>query len=202
MHPGCMGDKKAAVEPGHAASAQPEALADQRERKADEREREADRREAALTRRQQETDERERALQERARRLGADFLTLEQRTLAAIKRSRALLALSEQRLDRREPAVKQVAAGRDRHQAEVAASEREQAARLPDPSKRIERAKVLRKWALATFEAFAANEEEIARIHEELAARRPERRDEYQCVAEQARAAARRARAVLRAFTA
>ena len=70
----------------------------------------------------------------------------------------------------------------------------------PDPSEAIERAKVLREQALAAMEALAANEDQIAHIHEELAASRPKRRDEYQRTAEQARTAARRAREIVRKF--
>ena len=58
---------------------------------------------------------------------------------------------------------------------------------LPDPSEAIERARVLRGKAIAAVEALAANEDQIARIHEELAASLPERRGEYQRTAEQAR---------------
>ncbi len=182
-----------------------EAVADERERQADQREREADRREAALTERQREIDERERELDRRGRVLGEAVETLAQRTLETIERSRALLALSGQRLNRQEAAVMRVEAHRERHQAEIdrgaAEGERVRAAALPDPGKAIERAKALRKQALAAMEAFAANEEEIARVHEQLAARRPERRDEFRHTAELARTMARRARDLLGAFT-
>jgi hypothetical protein len=52
------------------------------------------------------------------------------------------------------------------------------------------------------MESLAANEDEVARLHEELAATRPERRGEYQRTAEQARATARKARELVRKFTA
>jgi hypothetical protein len=71
----------------------------------------------------------------------------------------------------------------------------------PDPSEAIERAKVLREQAMAALEALAVNEDQIAHVHEGLAASRPERRDEYRRTAEQARTAARRAREVVRKFT-
>jgi hypothetical protein len=183
-----------------------EALADQRERRADEREREADRREAALNERQQEIDERERELDERGRELGAVVETLHQRALETVERSRALLALSGQRLNRHEAAVKRAEGYRERQQAELsrtlAESKRGHAAALPDPSEAIERARVLRAQATAAMESLAAREDEIARIFEELASRRPARRDEYRRTAEQARTGARRAREVLRKFTA
>jgi hypothetical protein len=183
-----------------------EALADQRERKGDEREREADRREAALNQRQREIDERERELDEHRRALGEAVESLEQRALETVERSRALLALSGQRVGRHTAAVKRVQAHRERQQAElgraVAEIRREHAAVLPDPSEAIKRARVLREQAIGAMEALAANEDQIARIHEELAASLPERRGEYQRTAEQARAGARRARELVRKFTA
>ena len=78
--------------------------------------------------------------------------------------------------------------------------EGKKAAVLPDPSKAIERAEALRKRARTAMEALAGNEEEIARVHEQLAARRPERRDEYRRIAEQARTRARKTREDLDTF--
>jgi hypothetical protein len=223
VHPGSMESRKAA-EPRNTASAEHEALAarertaderermagereaaaDERERKADQRERDADRREAVLTQRQQEIDERERELDRRRRALGEAVETLEQRTLETIERSRALLALSGQRLNRAEASVMRTQARRERHQADIdraaAETEREWVAMLPDPGESIERAKTLRKKVLAAMEAFAANEDEAARVHEQLAAMRPEHRGEYRRTAERARTVARRARQVLGTF--
>jgi hypothetical protein len=182
-----------------------ERLADEREHLADEREREAGRRETALIERQREADERKRELDERGRVLSSVAETLEKRTLETIERSRALLALSEQRLNRQEAAVRREQARRERQQREIdrasAESERGLAARLPDPGKPIEQAEALRKRTRAAIEAFAATEDEIARIHEELAASCPDRRSEYRRTAEQARKAARHARETLRTFT-
>jgi hypothetical protein len=53
---------------------------------------------------------------------------------------------------------------------------------------------------VAAMEAFAATEEEVARILEELASRQPEHRDEYRRTAEQAPTNAGRAHRALRAF--
>jgi len=61
---------------------------------------------------------------------------------------------------------------------------------------------VLREQAVAAMEALAVREDEIARIFEELAVGRPARRDEYRHAAERARAGARRAREVVRKFSA
>jgi hypothetical protein len=130
---------------------------------------------------------------------------LEQRALETVERSRASLALSGQRVDRHEAAVRRAQAYRERRQAElgraVAEVEREHAAVRPDPSEAVERARVLGEQAMAAMEALADNEDQIAHIHEGLAARRPERRDEYRRTAEQARTAARRAREIVRRFT-
>ena len=191
---------------------QREAMADERERKAnerealaDERERKADRREAEADRRQREADEREQDLDDRGQALDLAVDTLQQRTLETIERSRALLTVSADRLNRQEAAVGRAQARRGRHQAEAerasAESERDLAAWQPDPSKQPERAEALRKQAVAAIEAFAMTEEEIARIHEELAASRPSRRGEFQRTAEQARVTARRAREIVHSFT-
>jgi hypothetical protein len=126
--------------------------------------------------------------------------------LETVERSRALLALSGQRANRHEAAVKRAEACRERQQAELtrtlAESKREHAAALPDPSEAVERARVLREQAATAMESLAAREDEVARIYEELASRRPAHRDEYRRTAEQARAGARRAREVVRKFTA
>ena len=95
--------------------------------------------------------------------------------------------------------------GLGRQQAQIgrvsAKSERKLAAQLLDPSELADRAAALRKQALAAIEAFAATEEEVARTHEDLATRNPERRDEFHRTAEQARTTAHNAREVLRFLT-
>jgi multidrug resistance efflux pump len=116
-----------------------------------------------------------------------------------------LLALGAQRLNREEAAVRRAEARRERQQAEIdrasAETERGLAAWLPDPIQQVKRAEELRQQAFTAIEALARTEDEIARIHEELAASRPGRRDEYRRTAEQARQTARRAREALRSFT-
>lgn len=108
-----------------------------------------------------------------------------------------MLALSGERLNRQEVALMRGDARRERHQAEIdrvsAESEREQAAVLPDPGRAIEAGR-------AAMEALAAREDEIADVHELLAARRPEQRDEYRRTAEQARMRAHKVREDLRTF--
>ena len=183
-----------------------ERAADQREARADERERLADQRERAADQREAELDERERELVERSQHLSTAIDDLETRALEAIERSRALLARSGKRLDRREETMRRQQARRERQQAEIerasAETERDLATWLPDPAPAIERSKKLRQQTLTAIEAFAANEEQIARLHDELAASQPNHRDEYRRVAEQARGTARRAREILRSATA
>ncbi len=125
--------------------------------------------------------------------------------LASIQRSRALLARSAQRLDRQEAGLRRAAEDRERQQAEInresADAERRLVSALPDPSKAVERAKEVRTRARNAVEAFAAAQEEIARINQQLAARLPDHRDEYQRIAKQARETARKARDVLPVLT-
>jgi hypothetical protein len=58
----------------------------------------------------------------------------------------------------------------------------------------------LRQQTLAILEALAACEEEVARVHENLAASHPGRRNDFLRVAEQARTAAHKARETFRSF--
>jgi len=182
-----------------------EAVANERQRMADGRERKADGREAELNERQRQLDERERQLDERAHRLGVAVDDLQRRVLASIERSRTLLARSGERLDRQEAALTRATEEQERQQAEVdresAEAERHLVSGLPDPSETVERAENFRTRARSSVEAFASAQEEIARINEQLAARLPDRRDEYKRTAEQAREAARKARDVLTALT-
>jgi hypothetical protein len=224
VHAGSMESAKAAGERGDETSAQRQAMADrehaaddrehaaddrehaanEREHGADEREREADRRETALTERQRQIDERERELDERGQVLGGAVHSAEQRALETVERSRELLALSGPRVSRHEAAVRRTQQRQARKQAglgrAVAEIKRDHAAVLPDPGEAIERAKALRQQALAAMEAFAATEEDIACAYEQLAGRRPDHRDDYRHIAEQARTSARKAREALRRF--
>jgi hypothetical protein len=113
--------------------------------------------------------------------------------------------LSGQRLSRHEAAVRRVQERRERERAElgraVAESKRERAAALPDPYDAIARAAALREQGLTVMEALAVVEDQLARTHKEMAARSPERRDEYRRTAEQARTSARRACEVVRKFS-
>ena len=157
----------------------------------------ADDRESPAGAREQEQDA-------RARAFGAAFEALEQRTRATIERSRTLLAASSRRHGRKEAAAEEPERlpGRDRAEAGWPATENAQpAARLPGPGGPVERARALRSQALAAIAAFAATEEEIARIHDELAAHHPGRRDEHHEIAGHARAAARKAQEIMRDFS-
>ena len=183
MHPRTMG---VSPEPAQATS---EAPAEQKLA--------VDEREAELDERQHQLDERERRLDERAQRNGAAVDDLQQRVLASIERSRALLVRSAQRLDRQEAGLRRTANHGERRQAEIkresAGTERRLVYAMPDSSKAVDRARETRTRARKAVEAFAAAQEEIARINEQLAARLPDHRDEYQRIAEQARETARKA---------
>jgi hypothetical protein len=117
-----------------------------------------------------------------------------------------LLALSGQRVSRHEAAVKRAQAQHQRQHATIKGRWRKAYGNTRPCcltlGKAIERARALREQAPAAMEALAANEEALARLHEQLAARNPERRDEYQRTAEQARTSARKARQIVRTFTA
>jgi hypothetical protein len=130
--------------------------------------------------------------------------TLEERSMERIERSRALLALSDKRLSREDAELRRRLARQGRQQAEVerasAESERTQAGAIAEPTVLAERARRLRQQTLETLAALAANEEEVARVHEDLASRHPEGREDFLRVAEQARMAAKRAREVSRNF--
>jgi len=130
--------------------------------------------------------------------------TLEQRSLERIERSRVLLTLSGARLTREEAELRRKLARQGRQQAAVdrasAESRRKQGAARPEPAALAERSRLLRQQSLATLAALAANEEEVARVHEDLAARHPAGREEYLRIAEHARTAARRTRETLRSF--
>ncbi len=60
----------------------------------------------------------------------------------------------------------------------------------------------MRNRASAAIAAFAGTEEKIASVHEDLAARHPEHRDEYLRVALEARARARKASEMARTLSA
>jgi hypothetical protein len=130
--------------------------------------------------------------------------TLEQRSLERIERSRVLLTLSEARLTREEAELRRKLARQGRQQAAVdrasAESQRKQGAGHPEPADLAKRSRLLRQQSLVTLEALAASEEEVARVHEDLAARHPAHREDYLRVAAKARTAARRTRGTLRSF--
>jgi hypothetical protein len=174
-----------------------ENLADERETLADDREREANRRETEQTDRQLKLDERDQDVRIAVR-------DLNDRMLEAIASSRELLALSELRLAREEAGVRRAVSRRDRDQAEInraaAQSGRELAASLPDPNPLTERNAVLRQQARTALEALAACEDEVARMHEQCAARVPSAKDSQLDLAAKARAVARNAREIIRSF--
>ncbi len=200
VHARTMDGEKAAAKAGQRAPVQ--RAADEREQKANERERAADEREQKADERKQKADERKRA---RELTLGLDAEAEEQHTLESIDRARDLLALSAERINRQEARMQRARARRAREQEEInresAEGARGLAALQRDPTAAIQRSEALRRQARKAIENFAASEDRIARIHDELAASDPDRREEYQRIAEKAREGARRARETLRKFT-
>jgi hypothetical protein len=184
------------------AADQRQGLADERDRQADEREREASRREAQADERDHRADEREWSLDETARKIGQPPDAREQSHLEAIARARGLLALSGQRLDRQQEGAARARALQDRQHAAAdrasVAAEQDLAAWLPDPGTLIERGEAQRQRAVTAVQAFAGIQDQVARLHEELAARHPARREEYRRTAEEARKMAHKARGFLR----
>lgn len=178
-------------------------LADEREALADEREALADERERLTDERERETDERELSLDELARRFGARVVTLEERTLEHLDRSRVLLAAQAQRLDRQEAEVGRARALRERRQHSTIRAMASEQWELPGPdsSDPVEQAEVLTHLARAALTAFAQTAEEIARRHDEAAASGAGRRDEHRRRAERVREAIRRAAEIMREFS-
>jgi hypothetical protein len=144
---------------------------------------------------------REHELDKRGQSLGSGAVTLEQRGLETIER----LALSRSASTARKPGPrgpKRAASGsKPRSTGPLRKANGAWEARLRDPGRLAKRAGELRTQALTAIEALARTEEEIARIHEELGAGRPGRRDEYRRTAGQARQTTRQAREVWRVFT-
>lgn len=204
-HERAAGERHARANDRERQADEREALADRREHIANQREALADERERAADRREVAQNERQRQLDERARAPGWAMAGVEQRVLGTIERSRAFLALRTERVDRQNAAVKRSQAHDERQQAAVeraaARRERHLAGWQPDPSDLSKRAKVLRADVRAAIQAVAASEDEVARVHDELAATNPEHHGEYQQAADRARMTARHARDILHTFT-
>jgi hypothetical protein len=129
---------------------------------------------------------------------------MERQAEATIARSRTLVAAARQHLSRRE-AAEPPEQGRRRQQAEIdraaADAARSRALWLGAPTGQIERAHALRDRSVAAIEALAASEDEIARLHDVLAAASPHHRDENLRIAAHACNGARKAREIVRSFT-
>ncbi len=172
---------------------QREGLADDREALANERESQADDREALANERESQANLREKRLDERELSLS----DLQRQLASTIRRTRALLAADRQRRDPLQAAGADLAAEQAEAIDELADSER-LAARLISVRQQMERSKMLRRQAAAMIEAMAAAEERIARQHDHMAAVSARHADKYRRFADDARAAAQRARAILR----
>jgi hypothetical protein len=115
--------------------------------------------------------------------------------MGSIERARATLAATQRRLDRSEAALKRSAEWVARDQAAVdrAVMRAEQELRRlsPVPGELMELAAVLRQQIAVAAADLARTEEELARLHGELAVRDPSLSGEHLRAAEEARAAAR-----------
>lgn len=181
-------------------------LANERQRKADERDVRADERDRKADERDALANERERGLDERFRKLRREVELQEQRALELIEWSRELRAVRRERLPPQQARVQQRQEREVRQQAQADA-DRASAVTKPTPTRRpsgasqlAERALKMRSQAVRALEAFVVTEEEVARVHEDLAAKHPERHDEFLHRAEEARRSAQRAHEVLRNF--
>lgn len=134
-----------------------EAIADRRERRADEREQDADQRERALDermaaahqrdfsadQRHRDLDEQERLVDARAQEHNVPTATTQARVVAAIQRSREMVALAQARLHESEAALRRVQIKRDRDQERID----RQSAGAERTTKKIERKQVqARVW--------------------------------------------------------
>ncbi|MGE5287175.1 MAG: hypothetical protein ACM3ML_08245 [Micromonosporaceae bacterium] len=177
----------------------------QREQWADERDALADEREAVAIQRDGEADLREKGLDERERSQADSVEALQQRLLETIGHARALLAADRNLHDRQQtPGARSAErAGREHLASGRAPAPGEHlAADRPELSQQLEWAAALRKQAAAALAALAGTEEKIARFHDQLAAQRPARADQYRRIAEQARAQAARAHEMVQRFNA
>jgi hypothetical protein len=116
-----------------------------------------------------------------------------------------LLALSAERLDRQEATARREQVSRQRDQAEIdratAEAQRAMADLPPDPSRSIQQARVNLERAVRVLTDLADSRDAACHAYEELAALTPGRREEYQAAADSERAAASKAREILRTLT-
>ncbi|MGE5289996.1 MAG: hypothetical protein ACM3ML_22985 [Micromonosporaceae bacterium] len=165
----------------------------------------ADEREAVAIQRDGEADLREKGLDERERSQADSVEGLQQRLLETIGHARALLAADRNRRDRQQPAAARSAerAGREHLASGRAPPPSEHlAADRRELSQQLEWGAALRQQAATALAAVADTEEKVARFHDQLAAQRPGRADQYRRVAEQARAHAARAHEMVQRFKA
>ena len=133
-------------------------------------------------------------------------MTIEERAREAIQRGRTRLAASAAHLDRSKAALSRTSARnhpqQDEIQRAIADSERQRNRAMaapagdPDPDSANERLVGLRQQLADKARKLAAAEDETARLHEDIAAHRPDKTVEARHIAGQARAAAQRAREI------
>ncbi len=210
VHHGDMGSEaETSRGPAATSPSEREALADVRDRKADQPETLAGKLERRLDERERRLDERERRLDERERRLDERTRAIKilvkriEESLDLIEDSRAPLTASGESSDRHVAAVKRAGGRGKQEQAVTGAAAGNKPDRVAAPADLrvpIERAIALRKQIRATLAALVATEEEVALVHDKIAAGRPDNTDRYWLTAAQARTRARQLRGIERHF--
>ncbi len=196
VHHGDMGSE-AETSRGPAATSPSE-----REAWADVRDRNADQPTTLAGKRERRLDERERRLDERTRAIKILVKRIEE-SLDLIEDSRAPLTASGESSDRHVAAVKRAGGRGKQEQAVTGAAAGNKPDRVAAPADLrvpIERAIALRKQIRATLAALVATEEEVALVHDKIAAGRPDNTDRYWLTAAQARTRARQLRGIERHF--
>ncbi|MGE5288679.1 MAG: hypothetical protein ACM3ML_16065 [Micromonosporaceae bacterium] len=175
-----------------------------REKRLDEREHDADQREGLADDREGLANERESQANLREKRLDERELSLSElqwQMASTISRTRALLAADQQHRHPPQavgPALAGYVQGGQAEAGDGFADSERLTAILAGLRQQIEQSQTLRRQAVAVIGALAATEERIARQHDRLAALSAKNADKYRRFAADARAAAQRARAILR----
>jgi fused signal recognition particle receptor len=189
---GSYRDRAEGTAPGRDA-----ASPDRSEHQADEREREADEREERL-------EEHGARLRQHAVEVRAQVESVCERAAQAVEEAQTVLEASEDRVLRAEAALDRAYADAARKRASAARPVK-QGEQHPAPQQRdltdlAGRISALRERTAAAAARLAETEEQVVRVHDELAARDPGN-PEYKWLADDARGAARRARETERKYS-
>lgn len=144
-------------------------------------------------------DERDPQVARMARRAQIPVAEHEARLAETLEHGRARVKSTEARLEQNDALIRQFKAAARRRQAaierRVAAAMRDKASPPHEPPAAPTSAEDLHRRITESLLWAASIEEAIARQHDVMAARRPDRAEQYRLVAEQAREEAERARA-------